>query len=110
MADLKEKDAERDSGHATDSDDEPLEETKTLAEEPYARQIVWPNVVKFIILHSLALYGLIFLPSLTWQSWIFLLTTYQFSGAGITAGAHRLWSHKTYKAKSPPGIYPTVYH
>lgn len=23
------------------------------------------------------------------------------SGLGITAGAHRLWSHKTYKAKWP---------
>ena len=32
MAEVKEKDAERDSGHATESDDEPLEETKTLAE------------------------------------------------------------------------------
>jgi stearoyl-CoA desaturase (delta-9 desaturase) len=108
MADLKEKDAERDSGHATESDDEPLEETKILAEEPYARQIVWPNVVKFIILHSLALYGLTFLPSLTWQSWIFLLATYQFSGAGITAGAHRLWSHKTYKAKSPLRLFLAI--
>ena len=108
MADLKKKDTERDSGHATESDDEPLEERKILAEEPYERQIVWPNVAKFIILHSLALYGLTFLPSLTWQSWIFLLATYQFSGAGITAGAHRLWSHKTYKAKSPLRLFLAV--
>merc|ERR1712002_582520 len=96
----KHEDTDIDSGNATESDEE-LNNTKSILEEPYTRQIVWANIVKFIILHSLALYGLTFLPSMSWQSWIFLLVTYQFSGAGITAGAHRLWSHKTYKAKYP---------
>merc|ERR1712106_307311 len=100
IVDLKEEDAGIDSGHATESDDE-QEDKRILAEEPYTRQIVWANIVKFIILHSFALYGLTFLPGLSWQSWIFLFASYQFSGAGITAGAHRLWSHKTYKAKYP---------
>merc|ERR1719445_563204 len=70
--------------------------------------IVWPNIIKFIILHCLALYGLTFLPSLSWQSWLFLLATYQFSGAGITAGVHRLWSHKTYKAKTPLRLFLAI--
>lgn len=26
---------------------------------------------------------------------------YQFSGLGITAGCHRLWSHKAYSARLP---------
>ena len=100
-------DHEDDSGLATESDEDKdlLYEAKTLAKDPYTMQIVWPNIVKFIILHSLALYGLTFLPSVTWQSWIFLLASYQFSGAGITAGAHRLWSHKTYKAKYPLKLF-----
>jgi len=96
----KHEDTDIDSGNATESDEE-LNNTKSILEEPYTRQIVWANIVKFIVLHSLALYGLTFLPSMSWQSWIFLLVTYQYSGAGITAGAHRLWSHKTYKAKYP---------
>eukprot|EP00090_Calanus_glacialis_P036639 TRINITY_DN6261_c0_g1_i1.p1 TRINITY_DN6261_c0_g1~~TRINITY_DN6261_c0_g1_i1.p1 ORF type:complete len:343 (-),score=76.93 TRINITY_DN6261_c0_g1_i1:75-1103(-) len=101
---------ESDSGHASESDEgkDLQNDSKPLAEEPYTRQIVWPNIVKFIVLHSLALYGLTFLPSLTWQSWIFLLATYQFSGAGITAGAHRLWSHKTYKAKYPLRLFLAI--
>jgi stearoyl-CoA desaturase (delta-9 desaturase) len=37
-------------------------------------------------------YSLFFLPA------IFLGI---FSGFGITGGAHRLWSHRTYKAKWP---------
>jgi len=101
---------ESDSGHASasDEDGDVLKNAQILAKDPYTRQIVWPNILKFIILHSLALYGLTFLPSLTWQSWIFLLATYQFSGAGITAGAHRLWSHKTYKAKSPLRLFLAI--
>merc|ERR1712123_402964 len=92
-------DHDDDSGHASESDDdkELLYEAKILAKDPYPMQIVWPNIVKFIILHSV-----------TWQSWIFLLASYQFSGAGITAGAHRLWSHKTYKAKSPLRLFLAI--
>merc|ERR1711892_624969 len=103
-------DHDDDSGHASESDDdkELLYEAKILARDPYPMQIVWPNIVKFIILHSLALYGLTFLPTVSWQSWIFLLASYQFSGAGITAGAHRLWSHKTYKAKYPLRLFLAI--
>nr|AHL21605.1 acyl-CoA desaturase delta9 [Calanus hyperboreus] len=110
VVNLQHDDFESDSGHATESDEEKngLNDAKIQGKEPYTRQIVWPNIGKFIILHSLALYGLTFLPSLTWQSWIFLLVTYQFSGAGITAGAHRLWSHKTYKAKYPLRLFLAV--
>lgn len=54
---------ETDSGNATESDVE--EEVTIDNEEPYTREIVWPNVYKFIILHSLFLYGLTFLPSLS---------------------------------------------
>jgi len=100
---------ETDSGHATESDTpEDEEEMPTESEEPYTREIVWPNVYKFIILHSLFLYGLTFLPSLSMKSWIWLIGTYWFSGVGITGGAHRLWAHKAYKAKLPLRLFLTV--
>ena len=104
---LKEDEAGIDSGHATESEEEQNDE-KIIVEEPYTREIVWPNIIKFIILHSLALYGITILPSLSWQSWLFLMVTYQVSGAGITAGAHRLWSHKTYKAKTPLRLFLAI--
>ena len=104
---LKEDEAGIDSGHATESEEEQTDD-KIIVEEPYTREIVWPNIIKFIILHSLALYGITILPSLSWQSWLFLLVTYQVSGAGITAGAHRLWSHKTYKAKTPLRLFLAI--
>jgi len=103
-------DVEEDSGHASQSEEETdiKNKDKIPANDSYKMIIVWPNIIKFIILHSLALYGLILLPSLSWQSWLFLLATYQFSGAGITAGAHRLWSHKTYKAKAPLRLFLAI--
>merc|ERR1712179_23135 len=85
-----------------------VDKEKILSHDSNEMIIVWPNIFKFIILHCLALYGLTFLPSLSWQSWLFLLASYQFSGAGITAGAHRLWSHKTYKAKAPLRLFLAI--
>jgi len=103
-----------DSGHATDDEEEntELKEHVATADEedvgPVEQEIVWGNVVKFVILHSLALYGVTLLPSLSLPSWIFLFLTYQFSGLGITAGAHRLWAHKAYKAKLPLRLFLVV--
>ncbi|KAH8292993.1 hypothetical protein KR054_003086 [Drosophila jambulina] len=76
------------------------------AEKPYEMEIVWRNVGLFVILHSMALYGLylVFAES----AYLELLPVY-FSmfigGLGITAGVHRLWSHKAYKAKLPLRIF-----
>jgi len=95
---------ERDSGLATDETDEERE-VKVEAELDYKMEIVWSNIVKFIILHLMALYSLTLLAEMSPYSWLWLVATYLFSGAGITAGAHRLWSHRTYKAKLPLRLF-----
>lgn len=97
-----------DSGHATDEDEEDVVPLEQEDEKPVERVIVWPNIVKFIILHGFGLYGLSLLPSMSLASWIFLLSCSFFSGLGITAGAHRLWTHRTYKAKYPLRLFLTV--
>ena len=64
--------------------------------------IVWYNVVIALIGHILMVYGtVVYSPRATWLSWIFYLVLYLFSGLGVTAGAHRYWAHKSYKAKLP---------
>ncbi|XP_034484964.1 stearoyl-CoA desaturase 5 [Drosophila innubila] len=83
-----------------------METKKFSGSTPYKADIVWHNVVLFIILHSMAFYGLwlIFAES----AYLELITAYFFSvlgGLGITAGVHRLWSHKAYKAKLPLRIF-----
>ena len=104
--------------------------SETYTSKPLLSKILWLNVLVCLIVHTAALYGLylalttIRWATLIWGEWqqqlsfrltivkrsfspmnyslfavaIFLGT---FSGFGITGGAHRLWSHRTYKAKWP---------
>ncbi|CAO4367553.1 unnamed protein product [Caenorhabditis nigoni] len=80
-----------------------LEESRKI---PYKMEIVWRNVALFVALHLAAvigLYELIFNAKWLTVGFVFLL--YVFGGFGITAGAHRLWSHKSYKATVPMRIF-----
>ncbi|CAH1100053.1 unnamed protein product [Psylliodes chrysocephalus] len=40
-----------------------------------------------------------------WQTIVFLLVYVSFTTTGVTGGAHRLWAHRTYKAKLPFRIW-----
>ena len=51
--------------------------------------------------HTLALFG--FLRS-TWSEVGQAIVLYQICGYGVTAGMHRLWSHRSYKAKLPTRV------
>jgi len=100
---------ETDSGRVSEEEDEAVQVDDSIADSALPpREIVWGNVYKFILLHSLCLYGLTLLPSLSLQSWMFLILTMGYSGLGITAGAHRLWAHKTYKASIPLRVFLLV--
>lgn len=63
--------------------------------------IVWRNVVLFIFLHVGALYSLFLIPRAKFYTLIWSSVMYYFAAMGITAGAHRLWSHRSYKARLP---------
>ncbi|XP_064552639.1 acyl-CoA Delta-9 desaturase [Drosophila montana] len=79
---------------------------QAAAAKPFKAQIVYHNIVLFIILHSMALYGLYLIPAE--GAYLEILPIYLFTflgGLGITAGVHRLWSHKAYKAKMPLRIF-----
>ncbi|EHA97944.1 Stearoyl-CoA desaturase 5 [Heterocephalus glaber] len=67
--------------------------------------VVWRNVVLMGLLHAGAVYALVLVPraqplTLLWAYFCFLVTA-----LGVTAGAHRLWSHRSYKAKLPLRIF-----
>lgn len=62
---------------------------------------VWLNVAVISFIHFLGFLGVLCAPFCSWKTWMFFCA-YEFcSGLGVTAGAHRLWAHKTYKAKLP---------
>merc|ERR1712071_245228 len=97
----QEETPQTDSGMASEEEDLEVLSPDDDEAESVEMEIVWGNVAKFVVLHALALYSVVLLPSISLASWVFLLTTYIFSGWGITAGAHRLWAHRSYKAKLP---------
>lgn len=71
-------------------------------------KIVWVNVIAFIILNSVTLYSYyrIFWRMHLYQGPMVLCSVLAiYAGIGITAGAHRLWSHRSYKAKLPLRIF-----
>lgn len=64
--------------------------------------IVWRNVGYMAYLHIGAIYGLYLCAvSASWKTSALAFILYIFGGIGITAGAHRLWAHRTYKATFP---------
>ncbi|CAL8113886.1 unnamed protein product [Orchesella dallaii] len=68
--------------------------------------ILWMNVFWFVLLHVGALYGAyLSIFSASWKTFAFAVFTYKLSLFGITAGVHRLWSHRAYKARFPLRVF-----
>ncbi|XP_028822335.1 acyl-CoA desaturase [Denticeps clupeoides] len=71
-------------------------------------RLVWRNLILMGLLHAGAAYGVSLLPSasrytLVWSAFCFIV-----SALGVTAGAHRLWSHRSYKASLPLRIFLAI--
>lgn len=65
----------------------------------FKTRIRWRNVIIFAILHIMAFYGAYLL--MIEAKFVTFLVTYLYGvlgGLGVTAGAHRLFSHKSYTA------------
>ncbi|MGF1771317.1 fatty acid desaturase [Vibrio wakamikoensis] len=63
--------------------------------------VIWLNVTIFLGTFILATVGVIWYGMVEGYSaahWVWLVIAFIFCGMSITAGYHRLWSHKTYQA------------
>ena len=54
-----------------------------------------------LFMHVSALIGLVRIFDCKWETLVLALISWPISGFGITVGAHRLWAHRSYKAKTP---------
>ena len=64
-----------------------------------ALRLNWFNVAMVSAMHVGALYALLrCAPAASYRTLGLAFLLYQLSGLGITAGAHRLWAHKSYSA------------
>ncbi|XP_067616966.1 acyl-CoA Delta-9 desaturase [Eurosta solidaginis] len=80
--------------------------TETPTHKPYKLEIVWFNVMLFVVLHSMAFYGIYLIYAE--NAYLEFVISYLYAmlgGLGITAGVHRLWSHRAYKARLPLRIF-----
>ncbi|KAL0964576.1 hypothetical protein UPYG_G00325860 [Umbra pygmaea] len=68
-------------------------------------RVVWKNLILMVLLHIGALYGLTLVPYMSAPTLAWTVLCYVVSALGITAGAHRLWSHRTYKASTPLRVF-----
>ncbi|XP_015431650.1 PREDICTED: acyl-CoA Delta(11) desaturase-like [Dufourea novaeangliae] len=77
--------------------------TSSASSKPkYKMRIIWMNLMACCLLHSGAFYGLyLALTSAKLLTNIFAFWLHIVSAIGITGGAHRLWTHRGYKAKWP---------
>jgi len=70
-------------------------------------QINWVHTIMLTVTPLLAIVGL-FTTTLTLPTFLFSIFMYYFTGLGITAGYHRLWSHRAFKAHWIVRLYLTI--
>lgn len=74
-------------------------DTPSLAyEDDFKVEIVWKNVLIFVVLHAAAIYGLFLPKSYSTITWWFITGFLQ--GWGSAIGAHRLFTHRSFKANA----------
>ncbi|KAJ1520947.1 hypothetical protein ONE63_004024 [Megalurothrips usitatus] len=84
------------------------EEEKKRKSYRELQPIYWSNVFWFTLMHISAIYGLkLALTEASWMTSVWAFCVYYTSGLGVSAGVHRLWSHKSYKAKLPLRVFLT---
>ncbi|XP_057337667.1 acyl-CoA Delta-9 desaturase-like [Microplitis mediator] len=75
----------------------------------FETEVVWNNLILITFLHIMTLYY-----SFTYSYWehksltAWGIVVGTMSGIGVTGGAHRLWTHRAYKAKTPLRIILAV--
>lgn len=89
--------------NSSTDDQQQLHISSPLEEKVQVKQkIVWKNVYFYTVLHMAALYGFyVAVVKAKWPTLIWCYALYFLGGFGITGGAHRLWSHRSYKANAP---------
>ncbi|KAG9509488.1 Acyl-CoA desaturase, partial [Fragariocoptes setiger] len=78
----------------------------------YKVQLKWLNICVILAWHigSFHALQLMFCGEVQWKTIAFAYLLYVLSGLGVTAGVHRLWSHRSYKAKWPLRLLLAVFN
>ncbi|XP_013193917.2 (11Z)-hexadec-11-enoyl-CoA conjugase-like [Amyelois transitella] len=82
-------------------DDFPVIKFDIATDYTYKHDIIWTYAIGFLILHVFGLWGFMLLITgkVYFKSFLWALFVAYFGSEGVTIGAHRLFSHKSFKAK-----------
>lgn len=68
-------------------------------EKPKKQYVKWAAVLWYIYIHVLGVYAIwLMFTSAKWMTIFYTIFIIAIGYLGVTAGAHRLWAHKTYEA------------
>ncbi|KAF5276873.1 hypothetical protein FQA39_LY06424 [Lamprigera yunnana] len=72
-------------------------------------KLSWPMIIVYAYFHVVAVYGVyLIFASAKILTTISVVVLYELGILGITAGVHRLWSHRSYKAKWQLRLFLTI--
>ncbi|KZC09841.1 Stearoyl-CoA desaturase 5, partial [Dufourea novaeangliae] len=75
------------------------------------QDIKWAAVLWYIHLHVLGVYAIwLMITSAKWMTVLFTLFITSIGCLGVTAGAHRLWAHRSYEASGLLRLFLTLAH
>nr|XP_022906575.1 acyl-CoA Delta(11) desaturase-like [Onthophagus taurus]XP_022906576.1 acyl-CoA Delta(11) desaturase-like [Onthophagus taurus] len=72
-----------------------------LNKKIYKWEIVWINIVILTYWHICGIYGIYVLPTAKFETILWAILLGVVGIIGHTAGSHRLWSHRSYRANLP---------
>jgi len=58
-----------------------------------------------IIMTAMGLFGAYLVPQCKWQTLVLTFLLYSWTMFGVIGGAHRLWSHRSFKASYPVRLF-----
>ncbi|XP_062989274.1 stearoyl-CoA desaturase [Elgaria multicarinata webbii] len=98
-----------DVGSGREMTDDIFDESYHEKEGPKPATIyVWRNIILMGLLHASSLYAICLIPAAKPITLVWVVLCFILCGLGITAGAHRLWSHRSYKASLALRIFLAV--
>jgi stearoyl-CoA desaturase (delta-9 desaturase) len=79
-----------------------LKQILSSAIRHYRKQTLnWDMIIYITSVHIAAIYGIFCIFHCSIQTLLLAFILWPVSGLGITAGAHRLWAHRSYSASTP---------
>ncbi|XP_072881356.1 acyl-CoA desaturase-like [Hemitrygon akajei] len=88
--------------------DDAFDTTYVEKETKPPMKLVWRNIILMGALHLSALYAVTLVPSAKPLTWLWSAFCFLLSALGVTAGAHRLWSHRSYTATTPLRVFLAI--